>query len=190
MAVPNVMTCAAGVSRLSRCVSFSHVRGRRYVDASDLQLFKDKIEKEDQPSDVGAWEPMMDKDFGDFTYTAWRRKLPVSTLGHFMACAHTRTVYFCRPRRNDAEIRTEKVTVLKLLKQAISILQCIALVKGQSWGDKRILQHSQGPLKQRRCGVFRGRFACWVIPRGVGCPCQLPIANEPFYLGPVCLKLT
>jgi hypothetical protein len=46
-----------------------------YVDAADLQLFKDKIEKEDQ-SGQGAWEPMMDKDFGDFTYTAWRRKLP------------------------------------------------------------------------------------------------------------------
>jgi hypothetical protein len=57
----------------------SPVYGHRYVDAQDLQLFKDKIEKEDQPSDVGVWEPMMDKDFGDFTYTAWRRKLPVST---------------------------------------------------------------------------------------------------------------
>jgi len=50
----------------------------RYVDGKDLQLFKDKIEKEDQ-SGAGAWEAMMDKDFGDFTYTAWRRKLAVSS---------------------------------------------------------------------------------------------------------------
>ena len=57
----------------------------RYVNEADLQLFKDKIEKEDQPSDVGPWEPMMDKDFGNFTYTAWRRKLPVSSLHlHFI----------------------------------------------------------------------------------------------------------
>lgn len=47
-----------------------------YVNEADLKLFKDKIEKEEQPSDVGLWEPMMDKDFGNFTYTAWRRKLP------------------------------------------------------------------------------------------------------------------
>ncbi len=50
---------------------------RRYVNEADLQLFKDKIEKEDQPSDVGLWELMMDKDYGNFTYAAWRRKLPV-----------------------------------------------------------------------------------------------------------------
>ncbi len=24
------------------------------------------------------WEPMMNRDFGSFTYTAWRRILPVS----------------------------------------------------------------------------------------------------------------
>lgn len=54
------------------------------MNEEDLQLFKDKIEKEDQPHDVGVWEPMMDKDFGDFTYTAWRRKLPVSPQHHLL----------------------------------------------------------------------------------------------------------
>lgn len=49
----------------------------RYVDGADLQLFKDRIERVEPPPGVGEWEPMMDKDFGNFTYTAWRRSLPV-----------------------------------------------------------------------------------------------------------------
>lgn len=77
-----------------------------------------------------------------------------------------------------------------------SLLHCIALVKGRrSGGDRRphILHHSRGPLKRRWCGVFRGRFACRVIPRGVGGTCQLLIANESFPIKGLCawsLKLT
>ena len=47
------------------------------MDEADLQFFKDRIEKEQPPPGVTQWEPMMNKDFGDFTYTAWRRSLPV-----------------------------------------------------------------------------------------------------------------
>ena len=55
----------------------------RYVDVSDLEMFKERVEKEEAPAGVGNWEPMMDKDFGNFTYKAWRRTLPVGSSEFF-----------------------------------------------------------------------------------------------------------
>ena len=48
----------------------------RYVDEQDLEFFKTKIERDD-PEEPAQLEPMMDKDYGNITYTAWRRKLKV-----------------------------------------------------------------------------------------------------------------
>ena len=40
-------------------------------------MFKDRVENPQPPAGVGEWEAMMDKDFGNFTYAAWRRKTEV-----------------------------------------------------------------------------------------------------------------
>ena len=62
----------------------------RYVDEDDLQFFKDRIEAAEAPAGCTPWELMMDSDFGHFTYTAWRRTMPVCRL----------SVLFVQPRRD------------------------------------------------------------------------------------------
>ncbi len=41
----------------------------------DMEFFKERLEV---PAGSGPWEHMMTKDFGTFTYEAWRRTLAVS----------------------------------------------------------------------------------------------------------------
>lgn len=49
----------------------------RYVGEEDMEVFKERLE---QPKGAGPWEHMMAKDFGTFTYEAWRRSLAVGPL--------------------------------------------------------------------------------------------------------------
>lgn len=58
-------------------VQFDLSLRHRYVTEEDLEVFKHRIERGGTLPGAGAWEPMMSKDFGGFTYEAWRRKLPV-----------------------------------------------------------------------------------------------------------------
>ncbi len=48
----------------------------RYITDSDLEFFKDRIERE---VDVGAraWDHVLTKSENDWTYTAWRGIMPV-----------------------------------------------------------------------------------------------------------------
>ncbi|KAK9817561.1 hypothetical protein WJX74_007751 [Apatococcus lobatus] len=50
-----------------------------YVTESDLAYLKERIEDDKSPPGSGDWEPMMDKDLGRCTYTAWRQCLPGNT---------------------------------------------------------------------------------------------------------------
>ena len=51
---------------------------RRYLDEGDLAFFKAHMEQNVVVEGASAWAPLMNRDFGSFTYTAWRRILPVS----------------------------------------------------------------------------------------------------------------
>jgi len=51
---------------------------RRYITENDLSFFKAHMEQNVPVEGATNWEPMMNRDFGSFTYTAWRRILPVS----------------------------------------------------------------------------------------------------------------
>ena len=42
-----------------------------------MTFFKDHMERNVPVDGASGWEPMMNRDFGSFTYTAWRRILPV-----------------------------------------------------------------------------------------------------------------
>ncbi|KAK9834973.1 hypothetical protein WJX81_000907 [Elliptochloris bilobata] len=46
-----------------------------YVTEEDLEVFKHRIECDGVVPGAGSWEAMMSKDFGGFTYEAWRRSL-------------------------------------------------------------------------------------------------------------------
>ncbi|KAK9861282.1 hypothetical protein WJX84_001164 [Apatococcus fuscideae] len=50
-----------------------------YVTEADLAYLKERIEDDKSPPGSGDWEPMMDKDLGRCTYTAWRQCLPGNT---------------------------------------------------------------------------------------------------------------
>ena len=69
---PSLLACSSHVSPLL-C---------RYVTDEDLQFFKAHMEQNVPLEGATAWEPMMNRDFGSFTYTAWRRTLPVRTAEH------------------------------------------------------------------------------------------------------------
>lgn len=43
----------------------------------DLALFKERVEQPGEVEGAGVWEHMVYKDFGSFTYEAWRRSLTV-----------------------------------------------------------------------------------------------------------------
>ena len=49
----------------------------RYVGDQDLEFFKERVEVPGEVKGAGPWEHMMYKDFGSFTYEAWRRSLTV-----------------------------------------------------------------------------------------------------------------
>lgn len=49
----------------------------RYITEADLQFFKDRVEGACELKGAGPWEHMVSKDFGNFTYEAYRRWLPV-----------------------------------------------------------------------------------------------------------------
>ena len=55
----------------------------RYVTEEDLEVFKHRVERDGAVPGAGPWEAMMTKDFGDLTYEAWRRTLPVRTAFTF-----------------------------------------------------------------------------------------------------------
>ena len=52
----------------------------RYVTDKDLEFFKERVEAPGELKGAGLWEHMMYKDFGSFTYEAWRRSLAVRML--------------------------------------------------------------------------------------------------------------
>ena len=43
----------------------------------DLAFFKERVEQPGEVEGAGPWESMVYKDFGSFTYEAWRRSLMV-----------------------------------------------------------------------------------------------------------------
>ena len=47
----------------------------------DLAFFKERVEQPGEVEGAGPWESMVYKDFGSFTYEAWRRSL---TVRHFL----------------------------------------------------------------------------------------------------------
>lgn len=49
----------------------------RYVTDKDLEFFKERMEQPGEVQGAGQWEHMVYKDFGSFTYEAWRRSLTV-----------------------------------------------------------------------------------------------------------------
>ena len=51
----------------------------RYVTEADLDFFKQHCEQNVQLEGASKWEQQMDKDFDTFSYSAWRRILPVRT---------------------------------------------------------------------------------------------------------------
>ena len=57
----------------------------RYVTDKDLDFFKERVEQPGEVKGAGPWEHMMYKDFGSFTYEAWRRSLTVCLLFNFQA---------------------------------------------------------------------------------------------------------
>ncbi|CAL5219821.1 g1733 [Coccomyxa viridis] len=67
--------------RLRRIRSKKDVRGNGdegsqwYVGDQDLEFFKERVEVPGEVKGAGPWEHMMYKDFGSFTYEAWRRSL-------------------------------------------------------------------------------------------------------------------
>ena len=52
----------------------------RYVTERDLAFFERHCESDQPLEGATKWELQMDKEFPTFTYTAWRRILPVSSL--------------------------------------------------------------------------------------------------------------
>ena len=52
--------------------------GCRYIQDKDLEFFKERVEQPGDLKGAGLWEHMVYKDFGSFTYEAWRRSLAVS----------------------------------------------------------------------------------------------------------------
>ena len=50
----------------------------RYVTEADLTFFQERIEEEADLPGVGEWQHMTDMKLDNLTYTAWRRRLPVS----------------------------------------------------------------------------------------------------------------
>ena len=52
--------------------------GCRYIQDKDLEFFKERVEQPGDLKGAGPWEHMVYKDFGSFTYEAWRRSLAVS----------------------------------------------------------------------------------------------------------------
>ena len=73
---PAPATPAVVLSSRLRCA----VLTRRYITENDLSFFKAHMEQNVVVEGATNWEPMMNRDFGSFTYTAWRRILPVSLL--------------------------------------------------------------------------------------------------------------
>jgi hypothetical protein len=49
----------------------------RYITEGDLQVFKDRCERNAPMEGATQWELQMDKDFSTFNYAAYRRILPV-----------------------------------------------------------------------------------------------------------------
>lgn len=50
---------------------------RRHVTERDLTFFKRHCESDQPLEGATRWELQMDKEFPTFSYTAWRRVLPV-----------------------------------------------------------------------------------------------------------------
>lgn len=59
------------------CITKGDCWCNRYITEADLQFFKDRVEGAGEVKGAGPWEHMVTKDFGNFTYEAFRRWLPV-----------------------------------------------------------------------------------------------------------------
>jgi hypothetical protein len=75
----------------------------RYITEADLEFFKQRVEVPGEVKGAGAWEHMMSKDFGSFTYEAWRRWLSVraqpasvALSTAFLACRNTSPLLWVR----------------------------------------------------------------------------------------------
>lgn len=51
----------------------------RYVTEADLEFFKDRVERDVELPAVGKWQHMTDLNLETLKYSAWRRRLAVST---------------------------------------------------------------------------------------------------------------
>ena len=65
---------------LSFNASSAVLAGCRYIQNKDLEFFKERVEQPGDLKGAGPWEHMVYKDFGSFTYEAWRRSLAVSFI--------------------------------------------------------------------------------------------------------------
>lgn len=50
----------------------------RPITEADLQFFKDRVERDVELPGAGSWQHMTDLTLANLTYSAWRRRLPVS----------------------------------------------------------------------------------------------------------------
>lgn len=52
----------------------------RYISRSDLEIFRDRVEREAPVPGSGSWEVICDKKTDDLEYSASRRSLPVRPI--------------------------------------------------------------------------------------------------------------
>ena len=79
----------AAWNRALQCIAVKAipVLWRRYITEADLEFFKERTEREGEVKGAGPWEHMVTKDFGSFTYEAWRRWLSVRRASWNLLCA-------------------------------------------------------------------------------------------------------
>ena len=78
-----------------RWCSLENILWCRYVTEKDLDFFKERVEQPGELKGAGPWEHMMYKDFGSFTYEAWRRSLAVRLLPINMSWHRLRCRWCC-----------------------------------------------------------------------------------------------
>ena len=87
--MPACRSCGAVPPVAMHLVLSQNILWCRYVGEKDLEFFKERVEQPGEVKGAGPWEHMMYKDFGSFTYEAWRRSLTVCTLLHPFSCWHS-----------------------------------------------------------------------------------------------------
>jgi hypothetical protein len=68
----------------------------RYITEEDLEFFRERVEKPGDVKGAGPWEHMVSKDFGSFTYEAWRRSIAVRLYtASSCSCSHITAACWC-----------------------------------------------------------------------------------------------